>query len=914
MFRKIIFGIFITLCLAGGIWWFLYTKKSRSPVSEGIRAIPQNAAIILESNEATNTWKKLAQTNIMWEELLGTQTFGRLNQQARFADSLIGLDPNVAPLLDDHALFISAHPVAPDRFDFLFVYSLPNLTYQPAVEQFLEKVNNGHAIASAMYEDEAIGSITVSTKSSFSYSIVNGTLLMSANRSLVEDAIRQLKTKASLATDHNFSRILNTAGKKVDATLYVNYKTFPQILSPFLFPTVQKELQGLGNFASCSGWDMTVKPNALMMSGFTYSNDSVKTNFLSIFSKQKAQSIELTKVIPAKTALMIFYGISNTSTFRTDYKTYLAARNASAASEVFTKNVNQRYNADIEESLFSWLDNELALVITEPATADYSDNVYAVMHTENKEAALKTLNALTAKADSVNEAKPDSSGFRGHTICHLNIDNLIPQLLGSSFSKLSHSYYTQLDDYIIFGNSTEALQHFISDHDNNHTLQNDKNYAAFAEELSAEANVYIYSAIARSTAFYSNFLTEQLAHDLGQRSELLHKFEAAAIQFSSNNKLFYSNVYLKYNPVYKQETGTLWELQLDSALSARPYLVINHNTKAKEILVQDDANKIYLISNTGKIIWTKQLHEKIMSDVLQVDVLKNNKLQMLFNTRSAIYMYDRNGNDMKGFPVKLRSPATNAITVVDYDDNRDYRIFIACDNKKILCYKANGEPVDGFKFDKTSNPVYLPIQYFSAINKDHLCAVDEKGKVYILDRKGDTRIRIKEQLPEGTRNFFIETGKDYSRSYVVAADTLGNVTRLSLSGDKEKLKMQDFETSPYFAYHDLNNDKTKEYIFLSRRELKVFNADKSLLFHYSFPENITHAPQFFVFPDGSCRIGVTSEATNELYLFNSNGSLYTAFPLKGRTAFSIGDMNNEGVFDLITGSAEHSIYVYQLQE
>jgi hypothetical protein len=331
------------------------------------------------------------------------------------------------------------------------------------------------------------------------------------------------------------------------------------------------------------------------------------------------------------------------------------------------------------------------------------------------------------------------------------------------------------------------------------------------------------------------------------------------------------------------------------------------------VLVQDDANKIYLISNTGKVIWTKQLHEKIMSEVIQVDVLKNNKLQMVFNTRSFIYMFDRNGNDMKGFPLKLKSQATNAVSVIDYENNRDYRIFIACENQRILSYKANGEPVSGFEADKTESPVYLPVQYFNTGNKDHLCAVDVKGKVYIFDRHGAIRIKMKEQLAQGIRNFYVEAGKDYRRSYIVAADTLGNITRLSLSGDKEKMKFQDFETSPYFDYRDINNDKTKEYIFLGRKELKVFNADKSLLFNYEFGDEITQAPQFFLFPDGSGKIGVCSEASGELYLFNDNGSLFNAFPLKGKTTFSIGDMNNEGSFNLITGSADNSIYVYQLQ-
>ncbi|MCW3085319.1 MAG: hypothetical protein JWP12_2685 [Bacteroidetes bacterium] len=913
MFKRILFWFFILLCISGGVYWFVYTKESRMPVGDGINAIPANAALIFESKQAKNTWKKLSQTNIMWEELLGTETFAKLNLQARYVDSVIELDPFVAPLPDDHSVFISVHPATANTFEFLFVYSLPNLTYQSGLQTFLEKLNNGRAPVAVNYEDEQIQTISPAGKNPLSLSFVNGTLIMSMQHTLVEDAIRQLKSNTSLAKDRSFSKVLTTAGKKVDANVYVNYKMFPQILSSFVFPTFKNDVNELAHFADCSGWDIALKPNSVMLSGFTYSNDSLKSNFLNIFNKQKAQTIELTKVIPAKTALMVFYGISNTKTFHEDYLTYLKAKDRLQNYNRFRDTVNAKYGIDVEPAMLHWIDNEMALVVTEPAAANYSDNAFAVMHSGNIEDALGTLNGLSDNVNKTNEEKTDTSNFRGHTIGRLNIPDVLPQLFGWQFNKIRKCYYTSIADYIVFGNSSEALQNFITAYENNKTLANDKNYSAFAENISTESNVYIYSAIASSTAFYSNFVTEPLVKDMEKKSDLIHKFEAAGIQFTFNNKLFYSNIYLKYNPVYKQETGTLWETKLDTTVSSKPYLVINHNTKAKEVLVQDDANKIYLISNTGKIIWTKQLDEKIMSDVIQLDVLKNNKLQMLFNTSTTIYMYDRNGNDMKGFPIKLKSPATNQLSVVDYENNRDYRIFIACENKKILCYKANGELVDGFQFDKTANPVYLPVQYFSASNKDHLCAIDVKGKIYILDRKGETRIRLKEQMAQGIRNFYIESGKDYSKSYIVASDTLGNVIKISLTGDKEKMKFQDFETSPYFEYKDINNDKTCEYIFLSRTELKVFNADKSLLFRYEFKDKITQLPQYFLFPDGTGKLGIVSDAANELYLFNDNGSLYDSFPLKGKTAFSIGDLNNEGIYNLVTGSADNSIYVYQLQ-
>jgi hypothetical protein len=940
MWKKIVFGIGIVALIGGAIYWFTYTKELHTPVSEAINAIPGNAAVIFESKQSRKTWKKLVETSMFWQELLGTEIFSKLDYQARYIDSLVGLDAAVSTLLNNHSLFISAHVSGATTFDFLYVYSLPNLTHQAPIKDFFRKINKNKEPASRTYSGTEISTIYshLDYKDSMSFAFLDGILMMSSKPTLVEDAIRQLNSGTSIIKDKNFSKIIATAGKNVDANVYVNYKNIPGILSHFTDPLVKREITAIPDFADCSGWDIAIKPNALSFSGFTQANDS-SVSFLNIFRKQKPSEVELTRVIPSKTALLLFFGISNIKTFHHDYKNYLSATQQLRLQsyEQYMESLEKKYGVSIELSMLEWISGEMALVVTEPVSVDFANNSYAVIRAGDIDEALKSLNELsdvvkhfpaTTKGEGADtraklsgKEKNDKSligetgtEYRNHTINYINIPQLLPQLFGLPFKKISNCYYTFINDYVIFGNSNEALQNFIDDFENNKVLANDKNYKTFSENISSEANVYLYSSIARSANLYSTLLTEQLAKDLEDKRDILYRFEAAGIQFTLNkkNNLFYGNAYLKYNPAYKQESGTLWESELDTSVSSKPFLIINHNTQTKEIIVQDDANKLYLISNAGKILWTKQLPDKIISDIKQVDALKNDKLQIVFNTRNAIYMYDRNGKDMRGFPLKLESAATNAISIFDYDNSRDYRIFVACENKKIRCFKINGEEVSGFKFGKTEAEVRLPLQYQKMEGKDHLFAVDREGKVYLFNRHGETLVKLKENLPEEIQGFYIEPGKDYNQTLITAADTLGNVIKINLSGSKEKITLRQFDSSPFFDCQDINNDKIKDYIFIVDKELMAFSQDKSLLFKHEFKESISRAPLFFIFPDGSGKIGVLSDKTNELFVFNADGTLYPGFPLTGNTAFSIGDLNNNGVYMLVTGSAENSIYVYQL--
>ncbi|MES2591285.1 MAG: DUF3352 domain-containing protein [Bacteroidota bacterium] len=915
MWKKVLIGIVAAALVAGGIYWFTYTKELRTPVSDAINAIPSNAAIIFESKQTNNSWRKLSQNNVMWEGLLSVKTFSKINIQARYIDSLLNSEPAVSKMLDNRSLFISAHVSGANTFDFLYTFSVPNLTQQPLVEAFLKSINNNLEPGSRVYDGVKIATI-YPKHDSLSYAVTNGIVIISSQPTLVEDAIRQLSSGVSLAADKNFSRVINTAGKNVDGNVYILYKNFPSVLNHFISPEYKKETNSLAGFADCSGWDVTIKPNALLLSGFTQANDS-SVNFLNVFQGQKPQEIELTKIVPSKTALLLFFGISNMKMFHRNYKRYLSAVQQGKAQsyERFVENMDKTYAINIEQVMLEWMQSEMALVVTEPSSVDFTNNSYAVIRSSNVE---ETWNTLTGLSDSIckkDKIKREITEYRNHIITRLNINQLLPQLLGSQFNRITNTYFTAIEDYIVFGNDTESLQRFINDFENNKTWANDKNYKIFSDNISNEVNIYLYSSVARSSDIYSNMVTSELAKEIEINLELFHKLEAFGVQFTTNenNKLFYSNAYLKYNPKYRQESGTLWESKLDTTVSSQPNIVINHNTKVKEIVVQDDANKLYLISNTGKIIWSKQLSGKIIGSVVQIDALKNGKLQMLFNTGSAIFLLDRNGNDMRGFPVKLESAATNAVSVFDYEKNREYRIFVACENKKIRCFKPSGEEVTAFKFGKANYLLRLPLQYVNVDGKDHIVGVDEKGGIYVFNRQGEVKVKIKEMLPKGIKDYYLEIGKDYSKSFIVGADTLGNVIKISFEGKKEIIKVHNVQASSSFMYKDLNNDKMNEYIFLFENELQVFSQNKSQLFNYEFKEGASQVPLFFISPDGTGKIGVLSEKTNEIYLFNNSGSLCKGFPLSGKTLFSISDLNNDGIYNIITGSADNSIYVYHLE-
>ena len=82
-------------------------------------------------------------------------------------------------------------------------------------------------------------------------------------------------------------------------------------------------------------------------------------------------------------------------------------------------------------------------------------------------------------------------------------------------------------------------------------------------------------------------------------------------------------------------------------------LVKSHVDKSNEILVQDSAWNVSLVSAEGKILWKIPTNGLIADEVIQVDYFNNGKLQYFFATPGALHIVDRLGKYVNPFPVKI---------------------------------------------------------------------------------------------------------------------------------------------------------------------------------------------------------------------------------------------------------------------
>jgi hypothetical protein len=379
--------------------------------------------------------------------------------------------------------------------------------------------------------------------------------------------------------------------------------------------------------------------------------------------------------------------------------------------------------------------------------------------------------------------------------------------------------------------------------------------------------------------------------------------------------MLYNNIFLKHSSdeSIAGSTGmqTSWESLLDTAIAFKPQLVQNHNTGEMEIFVQDMANNVYLINNVGRVLWKVALPEPIISNVYQIDIYRNKKLQMLFNTRNYIYVMDRLGKFVDKYPVKLKSPAVGSLALFDYDNDKKYRIMVACEDRKVYAYEKTGAMVSGWGFKQSEHPVQTDIYHYRTGNKDYITFAD-KYRVYILDRQGKARVSPEYNFPVGKNTTIALHSFPAS---LVLADTVGTPHFVSLSDGKiRKQVIKNFPASHFFIFQDVDGDRQDDFVFAYDNKVEAFKQDGKQILNIETENPVEIRPYIYEFSAKDIRVGIVAPGKNLIYLYDNKNKLYKGFPLKGSTSFSIGRLGKQSnSFNLFVGSKNNFLYNYPVK-
>lgn len=865
-----------------------YIQQGRKRLlADPYKAVSPSACVVIETADLQTFLNSLTTRKGLFSEIARVKEFEDFNVKLRYLSDQLTKSVYKDALEGGTAL-ISFYPAGEGKLNSLLSITVPGdvrfrrikeILHNIGVKTILEGKSGGNNYLGVPFEVN-------NQKDTLFASLGSGLLLCSTSLKRVDESINQMTRGDDIRSMPGFSRVHLAGGKNEDKVFLV-FSNLPVLLRKYLSPEKQFIADQIANLAGTAGGDIYISESGLVLSGYTESTDSAE--YLNKYKNIPPREFHAFKILPSSTAL-----------FET---IILPEKNRSGTEAVSVSRETQDLAADLRK----FTGEEITRAVIDMRDQPASENSLVVYELENRVQAEQVFLNKLGPSPVITYFEPDdqvkmpvyNARFTGLT-----------EILRPGFNPgFNETWFTFYDNFLIAGSSYATVSKLLYDNILNKTLANDLTYRDFESTLPSRACYYIYFIPSRIINYLSGVLSADIVKSLKSNKGSLNKIQSAGYQFASSNGMLYNSLSVRYKEEAREESTTEWETLLDTLAAIKPFFFTNHITGAKEIFIQDLNNNTYLINTAGRVLWKVPLNERIVGNIYMIDYFRNGKYQLLFSGRNWLHLLDRNGNYVERYPIKLRSPATNSLVTFDYDNNLNYRLFIAGEDKLIYSYEKTGSVVKGWKPFRTAGYVKSDICYFKVSGKDYIVASDEKS-VYFLDRSGNQRLNLKDAVTRARGSAMrLTPGSDQS---VICSAPDGTVQSINFDGTVRKFKFKDFSAAHTFDVFDMNGDGFIEYIFIDKGVIYLYNHDRAELFSRDFGSESLGGPINFIFSGTDRKIGVFDVNKKLIYLINKEGKTIEGFPLRGASMFSIGKLSDKSGWHLIVGGTDRFLYNYKI--
>jgi len=691
-------------------------------------AIPDSAVAVIEINDWSKFNNELnAQQSAM--ELKKTMAMKKLTDEVAFIQRFLSsFNPKLKAEVDNGTITISAHLISADDFDYLFTIPANGMNADE-IDKGLRIRRAGSDIKDAqtrIFKEQKVEDVVMKDGTRFSITCMKGVLILSYTSFLTETSVTAIATGNNLANDKDLCKVMKRNNAAGPVKLYVNFKK-----ADVIFP-VSLKLQKIGllndmhSMQTWAGYGITFRDDQLTFSGTGLLVNEVKEDE----APRNILANNIWNSIPDNAA----YANVGFTVLNSDDKAVTGGNNIAGAA------------------FKDWVGDARAFVTLEPLNEDFSEQNVFIVQVKDDNKAINELKKLIA----VDGTKPVAiDTFMHDEVFNLKSGAVINQVFGSSFTVFGNTYFAMNNHTVIFCNSQDILKFALEKISKGETLNKDAACGKAIEASGKTATGTVYVNPAKAALLLSGMIREGSS----LQTYLSHQ-NSMVFEFNAGGKWNVTHGTLITGTGNKASAGLLWKTKLQTLSTFIPQIVVNETTGDKEIFTQDTANNIYLLSKSGEVIFTKNIGEKIIGTVSQLDYYNNGQLQYIFNTAYHVFMLDRAGNDAASYPLRLSNAALAGLTLA-HTGASSYRYFVPCSNGAIYGYEANGKPLPGWSPKNGLGLINRPVQIFKSKKSDYILAYNAQGKLMLLGSKGDIKWMV-DNLPVTRQDFsIIETANDF---------------------------------------------------------------------------------------------------------------------------------------------------------
>ncbi|MEQ8925283.1 MAG: hypothetical protein RLO81_05680 [Fulvivirga sp.] len=870
-------ALLLTLIIfISGVLYLYYNKNYSKENSDEWKYVTEHACLVLELTNA-RLLKSSEEPNILAKLNIGFL-------QENFIDSSY-LNKNTDKFL------LSYYQTGKSVYNHTLIVSSTSKLFKPLIGNLLSK----NSAVGRKYLEKEIYEIKINDIS-YSYTFDDEYVIFSSSPLLIEDVIRagsDSNIKLFKAINYKLHNVPKLSSD--DGNVYINIKRLNDLLNVF----TKKNEDFIESYGVNTFLDASFNENSISFNGFTYTD---KDAFSSTFMDQVPVNDRFNYVIPSNALSANKFLVSDPLKWKSRLVDYW--KNTKGNFSISRNDFLRKYKIN-EDDYFSNLKDGLCYVeILDGPSIEYL--TYVSVNDVNEY--LSNLNQLSESASMIIGDSVYVESYGDYFISELNIPEFPKFMYGDNIEGYESVYFLKLNEYIVFGSGINVLKDMVQSIESEKTWGRELTFNNYFSSGLEEINIgYNYNLprlwpliIENVDANWKEFFIENEAE--------IKSYRLGLIQLSRIDDSFYTNVSFEKSRQVKNLTRSVFKpehtLTFSNPLTSKPHVVRNHNTNLLETVVQDSLNNVSLISNEGKKLWTIKIDEQINSDIDQIDFYKNDKLQYFFTTESQIYLIDRLGNYVEDYPKKLTFKSTGS-KVVDYDKSRSYRFVLTSNTGDVYLFNKHGKPLEGWNPLKISGEhVFTPF-HIRIRGKDCFVTLLKDGTLTLYNRRGQIVNGFPNKLDDRfSSEVFVETGSDYSKSYLHLVSNSGKFFRINLEGEIESTQELFRQTQKANFY--IIPDALEETYVIARQEKQRLvlldqNFQEILAKDYLGSEKLD--VQYYFFSPGNMIYAITDKLQGFTYLYRSNGDLINSRPVSSDNEIGLlySEVSNEYTMYIVSG-------------
>jgi hypothetical protein len=881
--------ILIAILLLGGIGYFTYMTWVKNANLTSWSFVPQNAIFVYESPNPIGTLEGIKETGI-WKNLSSIPIFANSAANLESFDTLSG-NGIFKNLFENTNTLISFHPVTSEDFDFLYIIDIDNLSKHAFVSGALAKYKNkGYNKKTREYLGFTITEYKDPKGSGdFTYIFYKNYFIGSFSAFLVEDAIRTVSNEEVASFDQKFIELQRVSKLEKDqGNVYFNFSRFPSLLNGMLKTNVTSAP------AKSAFLDLQIADQYINMSGFTFLDEP--TEFLSTLSQNPGSSIEMAEIIPNQTAWAYHFNLSDIPLFASKSESYFRISD----NKVLIKRDELLAKNDFDVTFtYQLIDQEIGLITLEPSRPTRHDQ-YLFLEIKDMGEALRFFNSAGERQSATKGDTVYVEQFGNYEIRKLPISEFPYALLGDIALGFESTYYLQYRNYLIFSNNLLQLKNFTLAIENEDTWGKSLKIKKLLDQSNQAANFSLFINTPRAWNQVTSNLKDSWLDFAKEYQFPLRNLEFISLQFSAVDNKFYTN-FTAHQPYIPSSTipdkvNIRETIALPDFIITKPYLVTNHNTKKKEIVLQDSSYNLHQLSSEFSALWSTAINEKIITDILQIDYYKNGKLQIAFATKSGIHIIDRTGEYLPGFPKSIPGSRDIAFfTIIDYDNSKNYRFGIVDVKGAFYLTDKDLKPLTGWNPKTFDSPLTGPVEHYRIGRTDVIVAIQENGKINAMNRRGEFLEKFPINLDTNLEGgFFMKETNDLASSSIHLITQGGEIMELSLAGHLIN-REQFYKPSANTKFSFLTDISKESFVVVRKTERKceVLSEDGNILFEKDYFTDKPLFTQYYKLGGGINYMVFVDPGGDYLYIYDMSGALVTGRPLSASLPISMIKIENE---------------------